>query len=158
MVSAFLDRYRYVARKNVNSWELGKGNPTGIGNKDLMMWPTPESQKAENYSAQADLAGSSLLDHPGQSQTVHKRSLRMFTLLREPLEDVLKMLMAQQIITPLPPPNHCPNQINYNPSKNCAYHSNAMGHSTESCWSLKHKIQNMIETKKLIVTQMVAWC
>jgi len=37
----------------------------------------------------------------------------------------------------------------FDPSKNCAYHSNIQGHDTEGCPALKFKIQSMIESGKI---------
>src|ERR1051325_9525708 len=37
----------------------------------------------------------------------------------------------------------------YNPNAKCAYHSNSPGHSTDDCWALKNKIQDMIEVKQI---------
>lgn len=35
----------------------------------------------------------------------------------------------------------------YDPMKKCDYHSDEMGHSTDECFTLKHKIQNLLDTK-----------
>ncbi|KEH17240.1 hypothetical protein MTR_0030s0370 [Medicago truncatula] len=42
---------------------------------------------------------------------------------------------------------------NFDPSKNCVYHSNIQGHDIEECEALRNKIQNMIENGKIIVQQ-----
>ena len=41
----------------------------------------------------------------------------------------------------------------YNPDAICAYHSNSLGHDTDSCWTLKYKIQNLIDEGALEFTQ-----
>ena len=33
----------------------------------------------------------------------------------------------------------------YKPEQRCAYHSNSVGHDTEDCINLKHKIQDLID-------------
>ncbi|RDX92018.1 hypothetical protein CR513_25907, partial [Mucuna pruriens] len=33
----------------------------------------------------------------------------------------------------------------HNPNAKCDYHSGAVGHSTERCWSFKHKVQDLID-------------
>src|SRR3954466_10840210 len=32
----------------------------------------------------------------------------------------------------------------YKPNARCAYHSNSLGHYTNNCWTLKNKIQDLI--------------
>ena len=41
----------------------------------------------------------------------------------------------------------------YNPNVRCAYHSNSLGHDTNSCWALKNKIQDLIDEGVLEFTQ-----
>ncbi|RDX63815.1 hypothetical protein CR513_57695, partial [Mucuna pruriens] len=33
----------------------------------------------------------------------------------------------------------------YDPNAKCDYHARAVGHSTKKCWSLKHKVQDLVE-------------
>ena len=37
----------------------------------------------------------------------------------------------------------------YHPNARCAYHSESPGHDTNNCWSLKNKIQDIIEAKEI---------
>ena len=37
----------------------------------------------------------------------------------------------------------------YHPNAKCAYHSDSVGHDTNDCWALKHKIQDLIEAKEV---------
>jgi len=48
-------------------------------------------------------------------------------------------------------PTADPKGRQYDPSKKCAYHSGAPGHDTQDCWTLKHKIQNMIDSGEIVV-------
>ena len=41
----------------------------------------------------------------------------------------------------------------YHPNKRCSYHSNSLGHDTNSCWTLKNKIQDLIDEGVLEFTQ-----
>lgn len=60
------------------------------------------------------------------------------------------MLVAQGEITEfLPPPD--PRSKKYDSTRVCIFHSIALGHATEDCWALSHKIQNLIEVGKLKV-------
>ncbi|RDY13606.1 hypothetical protein CR513_01445, partial [Mucuna pruriens] len=34
---------------------------------------------------------------------------------------------------------------NYDPNAKCDYHAGVIGHPTEKCWGLKHKVQDLIE-------------
>jgi len=37
----------------------------------------------------------------------------------------------------------------YDPNARCDYHARTGGHSTENCWALKHKVQELINAKWL---------
>ena len=37
----------------------------------------------------------------------------------------------------------------YHANAKCAYHSDSVGHDTNDCWALKHKIQDLIEAKEV---------
>ena len=37
----------------------------------------------------------------------------------------------------------------YHPNAKCAYHSDSVGHDTNDCWALKHKIQDLIDVKEV---------
>ena len=41
----------------------------------------------------------------------------------------------------------------YNHEERCAYHSNSLGHDTNHCWTLKNKIQDLIDEGELEFTQ-----
>ena len=43
----------------------------------------------------------------------------------------------------------------YRPDQRCAYHSNSVGHDTEDCINLKHKIQDLID-QNVVSLQTVA--
>lgn len=75
---------------------------------------------------------------------------RKFTPLGMPNEEILHLLLAKGKITFLPLLD--PNAKRYDPSKVCVFHSNSPGHSTEECWALKHKIQNLIDQRELVMT------
>lgn len=75
---------------------------------------------------------------------------RKFTTLNQSKEDILRMLVAQGEITEfLPPPD--PRSKKYDSTRVCIFHSSVLGHATEDCWALSHKIQNLIEVGKLKV-------
>lgn len=47
------------------------------------------------------------------------------------------------------PPYH----YKHNPNASCAYHAGHVGHSTEDCWPLKNKIQDLIDSKILTFSE-----
>ncbi|OIT22935.1 hypothetical protein A4A49_63442, partial [Nicotiana attenuata] len=72
-----------------------------------------------------------------------------FAPLDEPLVDILERLKAKGLLQPRKGfISEHPTQ-NFDPSKNCAFHSNIQGHDTEECPALKFKIQSMIEQGKI---------
>ena len=59
-------------------------------------------------------------------------------------------MLRMNLITLIGPhPNPKTSSPNYNPNVRCAYHSGSPGHDTNDCWSLKYKIQNMVDTKEI---------
>ncbi|RDX98230.1 hypothetical protein CR513_18889, partial [Mucuna pruriens] len=43
-------------------------------------------------------------------------------------------------LTPIPMP-----YIDYDPNARCDYHGGVVGHAIERCWSLKHKVQDLLD-------------
>ncbi|RDX90802.1 hypothetical protein CR513_27309, partial [Mucuna pruriens] len=48
-------------------------------------------------------------------------------------------------LKPLEPPY----PRSYDPNGRCNYHGGALGHATKRCWSLKHKVQDLLDDKLL---------
>ena len=67
-----------------------------------------------------------------------------------PLSQALQHLMKLKLITPKDPPQN-PDTFSskYNPNVRCAYHSDSPEHDTDSCWTLKNKIQDLIDSKEI---------
>ncbi|OIT37264.1 hypothetical protein A4A49_11919 [Nicotiana attenuata] len=87
----------------------------------------------------------------GVSDQSKKRKPRNFTPLTESISSIFARLNASGFMQPRKGRIFDPSHPLFDPSKYCAYHSNAQGHDTEECLSLKHKIQNMIDANKLQV-------
>lgn len=68
------------------------------------------------------------------------------------LENILALLVAKKKISELAPLVD-PKGKRYDLSKCCAYHSRSLGHDIQNCWSLKYKIQNLIESWDIVVKQ-----
>lgn len=80
-----------------------------------------------------------------QRQMEKKR--RIFTPLTITMAEAYNRLLASGQVTPvpaLPPPNVLPRS--YNPELKCIYHSGQVGHDIESCFLLKHKIRDLLDT------------
>ncbi|KAI5390588.1 hypothetical protein KIW84_075770 [Lathyrus oleraceus] len=78
------------------------------------------------------------------------RPRRQFTKINMTLAQALQgMLKANLITLRDPPANLNTTSPRYNPNARCAYHSDSPGHDTNDCWSLKNKIQDMIEAGEI---------
>ncbi|XP_015057445.1 uncharacterized protein LOC107003639 [Solanum pennellii] len=74
-----------------------------------------------------------------------KKPSRSFTALAESRTKLFERLSAAGYIHPV---GTKPVDVNfrfYRPEQRCAYHSNIVGHDTEDCINLKHKIQDLID-------------
>ena len=71
---------------------------------------------------------------------------RQFTKINMTLAQALQGMLKANLITLRDPPAK-PNTTSprYNPNARCAYHSDSPRHDTNNCWSLKNKIQDMID-------------
>ncbi|RDY06712.1 hypothetical protein CR513_09263, partial [Mucuna pruriens] len=102
------------------------------------------------------LAGSTLQSPPtsvtipknnGQNYQLNsapKRNPRVFTPIPMSYSKLLQHMLRESLVTivslkPLLPPY----PKNYDPNAKCDYHARAVGRSTEKCWSLKHKVQDL---------------
>ena len=66
------------------------------------------------------------------------------------LSQILPQLLKTNLVIPREAPKN-PNTTSpkYNPNARCAFHSNNPGHNTDDCWSLKNKIQDLIDAKEI---------
>ncbi|WMV49683.1 hypothetical protein MTR67_043068, partial [Solanum verrucosum] len=78
---------------------------------------------------------------------------RNFTPLGEPLSVVFERLQASGLLYPMEGRIPDPLPRSFDPSKTCAYHSGVKGHSTDHCYALKHKVEDLIEMKQITVKQ-----
>lgn len=92
-------------------------------------------------------------NNPPISQKLEIDQNLKLTPLKEPLENILAFLIFRKKITELSPPAD-PKGRNYDPSKRCAYHFRVSGHSTEKFWALKYKIQDLIDSEKIVIQQL----
>ncbi|RDX65987.1 hypothetical protein CR513_55298, partial [Mucuna pruriens] len=74
------------------------------------------------------------------------RPRRIFTSTPMSYTTLFHQLLQKRIITTAPlRPLEAPYPQNYNPNAKCEYHEGGPGHTTENCWALRHKIQDLLE-------------
>ena len=71
-------------------------------------------------------------------------------MLNMTLAQALQGMLKAKLITLRDPPAN-PNTASpqYNPNARCAYHSDSPGHDTNDCWTLRNKIQDMIDAGEI---------
>ena len=99
-----------------------------------------------------------LISNPTPTQRPHQQNSqqrpdvqrRQFTKINMQLSQALQHLLKANLVTLRDPPSN-PNNSSpkYNPNAKCAYHSNSPGNDTNDCWSLKNKIQDLIDNKTI---------
>ncbi|RDX98906.1 hypothetical protein CR513_18121, partial [Mucuna pruriens] len=59
--------------------------------------------------------------------------------------ELLPLLLEQKLVEVVPlKPLEPPYPRSYDPNAKCDYHGGAIRHTTERCWSLKHKVQDLL--------------
>ncbi|XP_075077022.1 uncharacterized protein LOC142163783 [Nicotiana tabacum] len=74
-----------------------------------------------------------------------------FTPIGESYSKLFPKLVQIGLLQPVPPNRQNPESPYYQPSARCAYHSGVKGHDTESCWTLKRVVENLIEQKRIVL-------
>ena len=85
-----------------------------------------------------------------RNQQREERPKRQFTPLGMTLSQILPQLLETKLVTLRDPPKN-PNRTpsRYNPNVRCAYHSDSPGHATDDCWTLRNKVQDLIDAKEV---------
>lgn len=82
---------------------------------------------------------------------------REFTAIAIPMAEVLNRLMASGHLTPIPAkPLSYPLPPAHRPDAKCAYHSGQAGHDTEQCWTLRNKVQDLIDSRSIKLEETAA--
>ncbi|XP_049403577.1 uncharacterized protein LOC125867192 [Solanum stenotomum] len=84
-----------------------------------------------------------------------KKPARNFTPLIESRTKLFKRLTAAGYIHPVGPKPIDTSSKFYRPDQRCVYHSNSVGHDTEDCINLKHKIQDLIDQNVCVTKTIV---
>lgn len=59
-------------------------------------------------------------------------------------DGLVELKPLRPLVAPLPQ--------NYDPNARCDYHVGSPGHTFENCWGLKHKVQDLVESKAISLT------
>lgn len=118
----------------------GKNEPNAVYNRK------GRNEKNQDQTVEA----VSITTPSSQPQNYQCRPRRHFTRLNMTLAQALQdMLKAKLITLKDPPTNPDTTSLCYNPNARCAYHSDSPGHDTNDCWSLRNKIQDMIDVREI---------
>ncbi|PKI69151.1 hypothetical protein CRG98_010466 [Punica granatum] len=83
-----------------------------------------------------------------QGNANQPRPRKQYTTLPAPPSHIFRQLLAgNKIRTEAPGPHFDPSMQNQN--LRCEYHQGAPGHTLNTCWRLRHKIQEMIDTRQI---------
>ncbi|PKI75851.1 hypothetical protein CRG98_003766 [Punica granatum] len=82
------------------------------------------------------------------SSDAQPRPRKQYTTLLAPPSYIFRQLLAgNRIRTEAPGPNFDPAVQNQN--LRCEFHEGALGHTLDNCWTLRNKIQEMIDTRQI---------
>ena len=83
-----------------------------------------------------------------------RKAPKLFTQLRESQTQLYERLKAMGMLYPIEGRPANPLGKFYRADHRCSYHSGAVGHDTENCSTLKHKIQNMINNNLINIEEI----
>ncbi|RDX94361.1 hypothetical protein CR513_23261, partial [Mucuna pruriens] len=85
-------------------------------------------------------------DHNSPLNGALKRNPRVFTPIPVSYSELLQHLLRESLVATVPLKHLLPPYLkNYDPNTKCDYQAGAVGHSTKKCWSLKHKVQDLVD-------------
>ena len=109
--------------------------------------------RRQNRQERRQAANAVVISKPAgalQHHNQQKSERRQFTRLSMTLSQILPQLLETKLVTlKEAPKNQNTTSPKYNPNARCAYHSDSPGHTTDDCWSLKNKIQDMIDAGEI---------
>src|SRR3954462_15207895 len=105
-----------------------------------------KSHNEPNQSVGTILTFTPVPQQGHKSDTPKRQSAKINMTLAEALQQLLKKGL---ITLKDPPRNPSTSSSRYNPNARCAYHPDSPGHDTNNCWSLKNKIQDLIDDKTI---------
>ncbi|RDX88782.1 hypothetical protein CR513_29574, partial [Mucuna pruriens] len=82
----------------------------------------------------------------GPTQQSARRPPKTLTLIPMTYTELLPQLLEQKLVEIVPLKPLVPSYPrSYDPNTRCNYHSEAVDHGTERYWSLKHKVQDLLD-------------
>ncbi|XP_069145683.1 uncharacterized protein [Solanum lycopersicum] len=118
--------------------------------------PYPQSQAPRsNARSYRQVPPSQQSGYDPSRPRFEKKPSRSFTALAESITKLFERLSAAGYIHLMGPKPVDVNSRFYIPEQRCAYHSNSVGHDTEDCINLKHKIQNFIDQEVAVASLSV---
>ncbi|KAF1863185.1 hypothetical protein Lal_00012495, partial [Lupinus albus] len=118
-------------------------NPTPHYNQPRPnQYPSQQNRPPNNYQTRPYQNFNRNQPRPFQPQ-------RTFDPIPVTYAELFAHLQTERILTPIA--GQTPNTTApwYDPNANCDYHSGIIGHSTETCRALKHRVQDLIDSKWL---------
>ncbi|XP_059311487.1 uncharacterized protein LOC132063073 [Lycium ferocissimum] len=88
---------------------------------------------------------------PRQEYGGEQRPRDNFTPIGESYASLFEKLKHLNMIGTIPQNYADPRAKGFNPTARCAYHSDAPGHSTEDCRTLKREVEKMIQAKMIVI-------
>ena len=106
----------------------------------------PERRQSVNAVVIAKPAAAPRQTNPQRAE----RPRREYSRLSMTLSQILPQLLSTNLVTI----KEAPKVVNtaspkYNPNARCAYHSDSPGHTTDDCWALRNKVQDLIDAKEI---------
>ncbi|KAH0765184.1 hypothetical protein KY285_001055 [Solanum tuberosum] len=88
---------------------------------------------------------------PRQGFEGGQKPMKNFTPIGESYTNLFEKLKHLNMIESIPQNFADPRSKGFNPIARCAYHSDALGHSTEDCRTMKSEVEKMIQAKMIVV-------
>ncbi|XP_060210244.1 uncharacterized protein LOC132637118 [Lycium barbarum] len=108
--------------------------------------PAPQGFRPQQQNFQAPYN-----PRPKTDYVRKQRQRENFTPIGESYTSLLRKLIQLGLIEPIMSYNVNPNARGFDPTVRCEYHSNAQGHSTENCFTLKRAIEKLIDDKAIVI-------
>ena len=152
------DNSKKQVQKKMKELEISAVFPPSVPNNPFSIQPRYPQQQSNFYPQPPQFQQNQVPIYPSYSNPTprsnaprnppyHEWRNRTFTPLAIPMIEVFQRLLSSGHLAPIPArPLREPLPQNFRNDLHCAYHSNQPGHETETCRSLKHKVQDLIDT------------
>ena len=131
---------------------IGEKKPFG-GKKEINVVYGQKSHSKNNHHQSVGavlMSNHTLAQYQRGNRHRIKYQERQYTDINMPFSQALQQFLKAELITLKDPPQKPDTSSpKYNPNVKCAYHFDSPGYDTNSCWTLKNKIQNLIDSKEI---------